>query len=303
MVRVFYIVAVGVVLMATYEISALEARMTHDAGDASGTRIASSARIAVSDLSNNWGFAMLGGREALPVDRTLTSVTAVAYRSFAIEGHHFSFGLGAQYLLENQLSHRQIESETMPAASFVWQHRAFKYDIIASEKFTHTSLSFLLRIGLPIEANSDFEYLYSQPYRWSTNLFIFLNRYAGVVIGFEPLADRTRVGIWIKTGKDLQLRSLARLRASEAAYWEFSLTFRLTQEKATASQPATHKQEIAQRQQIKRPKKVPSFSVLTKWGVAPIEALQLARSKDICAASDRTKVLLAQHNWECRRER
>lgn len=279
----------------------LNARLGYDGGNANATRAADNATLEMEHLETHWGYAVYGRREALPRDRTLTNASAIGMAGGTLEGHSFFVGLGAHF------KHQVIQSRSsgtpgiLPAAAFFWRHDAFHTEIAASEKMTRSAMAFLFTAGIPWEIGSDFEYLDSQPYRWSVNAFAFISRYGGLIVGYEPLAFRGRVGAWFSLQDSLQLRSVVRFAPALESFWEFSLQF--TFDVQTASPQHAGAAVAALQYQEKsvpvKTKTVPAFGTLVKWGLTPVEALKLTREKNICALSANARAALKKHHWEC----
>lgn len=284
-------------LLLTKSPHALGARLTHDGGNGNATRSVQSQSLELEDGGDEWGYAVFARRDALSGDRTLTNAAAVISAGKRFGSHQFYLGLGAHFRQQKLNARTSEAGEFLPAAGLGWHHDDFRIDIAASQQMTRSALSFLMHAGIPFELSSEFEYLYSQPYRWSANVFAFVSRYGGLILGYEPQAERSRAGLWLKPMENLQLRSLARLQAGSETYWEFSLsyTFETVHEK-TLPAPLKIKPAVTKK---KLPQSVPAFATLVKWGLTPVEALRYAREKNVCTLSAHAQAALARHNWEC----
>jgi len=290
-------------------IFALDARLTHDTGNSTALRQAASESLTANELTAAWGYRILARREAL-ADRTLASAAGLFGRVFALAEHRLFFGLGTHFFQQNLGARANSTGDVLPALAASWRHPDFHFDVAASQNLTRTSLSFLLRMGVPTELNSEFEYLFSQPYRWSANLFVHISRYGGLIAGYEPIAERARFGLWLKPTRELQLRTVARFDFSNSIHWEFSLSYQFEILRAEGTNaPATFVAERATQEQVDasaanvrkiRPRQAPAFATLVKWGLSPVEALKFARDKNICALSTGARTALEKHNWVCR---
>lgn len=280
---------------------ALSARLSHDGGNGNASRSALSDSLELEDAGTDWGYSVFARRDDLSNDRTLVNAAAIVSAGKRLGDHNFYLGLGAHFR-QQKLNARSAEAtDILPAAGFLWQHEAFRTDISASAKLTRASLAFLVTAGIPWELNSEFEALYSQPYRWSANIFAFVSRYGGLIFGYEPAAVRGRAGLWLKPLDNLQLRSLMRFAPGSETFWEFSLSYQF----AIKTEAAEPKIKIAAAESKKepQPKKtphVPPFATLVKWGLTPVEALRFAREKEICNLSAPAQAALKRHRWECR---
>ncbi len=282
-------------------ILALTARLAHETGNADATRRIGAETLELQNVSGLFAFNVFARRDSLAADRNLTNVMALAAAAAELEGHRFQFSLGSHYRHERLTARERKSGDFYPALGFLWSHAVFRGEVAASQFATRASGSFLLEMGLPLEFNSEFEYLHSQPYRWSTQVFAFVSAYGGLIVGFEPLSERMRVGAWLAPTEDLRVSTLARLSASGETFLEFSLQYSL--DVGIAAAPAATEPFVPRVQRVKQrrlPQKVPEFSTLVKWGLSPVEALRFSREKDACALSDSARKSLARKNWGCR---
>ncbi len=280
---------------------ALSARLTHDGGNGNAARAALSDSLEVEDTTDHWGYAVFARRHDLSGDRILTNAAALMQAGKRFGDHAFYLGLGAHFR-QQKLNTRSTEpADFLPAAGLSWHHPVFRTDIAASAKLTRATLAFLVRPGIPLEFNTEFEALYSQPYRWSANVFAFVSKYGGLILGYEPVSVRARAGLWLKPVEHLQLRSLMRLAPGSETYWEFSLSYSIQVEHSESAEPVLQAVPAETKKPTpKKPQTVPAFATLVKWGLTPVEALQYAREKDICALSAAAQAALKRHHWECR---
>lgn len=279
---------------------ALNARLLHDSANANATRSASSAALELEDATDSWSYTVFARRDDFAGDRTLTNAAALVSAGKRFGDHNFYLGLGAHFRQQKPNARLAEAADFMPALALAWHHAAFRTDISGSQKMTRTSLAFLIHAGIPFELSSEFEYLESQPYRLSANLFAFVSRYGGLIAGYEPLAVRGRAGFWLKPLESLQLRSLMRFAPGRETYWEFSVAYSFDiSHKEAAAAPAIQTEAKPEVQKNKRPKTVPAFATLVKWGLTPVEALRFAREKDICSLSAPAQAALKKHRWEC----
>jgi hypothetical protein len=294
------LLAVGF-LYSVYPVFAVTARLAHDGGAADASRRAASESL---ELENTAGFMALGifaRRDALAQDRDLTNVLALAGAAVELEGHRFQFSLGSHYRHERLNARTNTPGSFYPAVGFLWSHAVFRSEVIASEFATRASGSFLLEMLLPLEFNSEFEYLHSQPYRWSAQIYAYLSAYGGLILGYEPLSNAARAGAWLSPIESLKLRTIARLANSGETYFEISLQYSLDVAQTVESQASEPYAPKRVRQKKRRlPEKVPAFATLVKWGLSPVEALRFTREKDACALSESARASLARKNWGCR---
>jgi hypothetical protein len=279
---------------------ALSARLLHDSANANATRAASSAALELEDASDSWSYTVFARRDDFAGDRTLTNAAALVSAGKRFGDHNFYLGLGAHFRQQKPSARPAEPADFMPALALAWHHSAFRTDISGSQKMTRAALAFLMNVGIPLELGSEFEYLESQPYRLSANLFAFVSRYGGLIAGYEPLAVRGRAGFWLKPLESLQLRSLMRFAPGRETYWEFSVAyaFDINHPEAPIA-PAIQTETKPEVPKNKKPKTVPAFSTLVKWGLTPVEALRFAREKDICNLSAPAQAALKKHRWEC----
>lgn len=279
----------------------LTARIAHETGNADATRRVGAETLELQNASGPFAFNVFARRDALAADRNLTNVMALAAAAAELEGHRFQFSLGSHYRHERLTAREKKSGDFYPALGFLWSHAVFRGEVAASQFATRASGSFLLEIGLPFEFNSEFEYLHSQPYRWSTQVFAFISTYGGLIAGFEPLNDHLRFGAWLAPTQDLRISTLARFASSGETFLEFSLQYSL--DVGIAGAPAATEPFVPRVQRVKQrrlPQKVPEFSTLVKWGLSPVEALRFTREKDACALSEGARKSLARKNWGCR---
>ncbi len=287
-------------------IYSLSARMARDTGNAAANRPVTGDALEASDFTGNLAYNLYARRDDFAGDRSLLNAAALIYNSFTVDEHRFAFGLGSHYRQEKLSRLRAGQGDFYPAVGFLWSHPQFRADLSGSEYLTRLSLSGLVDLGLPVELNSDFEYLYSQPYRWSANAFLFISCYGGAIAGFEPLSQRVRAGLWLSPVKALRMSALSRLGRGET-FFELSLSFQLdTAAPAEGELPRYHANadepeddEQPRKRQRRKPKNVPAFAVLVKWGLSPVEALKFTREKDACTLSERAQRTLAAKNWGC----
>lgn len=298
--------AVALLPQAIYSLSA---RLQRDTGNAAASGPVAGDQLEATSDSGSLSYSLYARRDGFTGERELLNAAALVYGNVRVEEHRFAFGLGSHYRQEKLARIRAGQGDFYPAVGFFWSHPQFRLDLAGSQYLTRVSLSGLLDFGFPVELNSDFESLHSQPYRWSANAFIFLSRYGGAIAGFEPLSQRMRAGIWLAPAKQLRVSALTRMGAGET-FWEFGLSFQLTTEAppheqppryhAGATLPGEEPEQEQQQRQPRRPKNVPAFAVLVKWGLSPVEALKFTREKDACTLSEKSRRLLTAKNWGCR---
>lgn len=294
-----------VALLLPLSLNALTARIAHDTGNAAASRTAASDTLEAEESRETIAYGLFARRDSLTGDRQLLNALALVHASLPIKAHRFRFGLGSHYRHEKIFGRGADAGTFYPALGFAWSHPVFHAELSGSEYLTRSAISFLVRLALPVEFNTDFEYLFSQPYRWSANAFVFASRYGGVIFGYEPLAVRARAGFWLAPTESLKLRTLARFGTQGEAYWEFSLGYTLDSgESARATENPKVKAVAAETRPKKRrlPVKVPAFGILVKWGISPAEALKYTREKDACALNSQSRVILERKNWGCRDE-
>lgn len=286
---------------------AATARYQRDSGNADGRQKIAGDQIEATQRSGAMAYSVYTRRDAFTNGQTLLNAAALAYAGVASEEHHFGFGLGSHYRHERG-ERQKAPGEFYPALGFFWSHPRFRLDLSGTEKLTKIALSALFAIALPVEFNTDFEALASQPYRWSVNAFVFVARYGGLIAGIEPLAERARAGFWLAPTESLRMSALARFSSGET-FWEFALSFALDnpqQGHLLSELPANADEQVEEKtnkvqseRERKKPKQVPAFALLVKWGLAPTEALKFTREKDACALSNDARKKLAAKNWIC----
>ncbi|HNL53777.1 MAG TPA: hypothetical protein PKI36_05150, partial [Turneriella sp.] len=154
----------------------LSARLQRDTGNAAARSPVTGDQIEAAGSYGSISYNLYARRDDFAGDRSLLNAAALVYNGFAVEDHRFAFGLGSHYRQEKLQRIRAGQGDFYPAVGFFWSHPQFRADFSGSEYLTRVSLSGLVDVGLPVELNSDFEYLHSQPYRWSANAFLFVSR-------------------------------------------------------------------------------------------------------------------------------
>lgn len=294
------LLAVGF-LSSAYSLFGVTARLAHDGGSADASRRAASESVELENTSGYMAVIIFARRDAFAADRNLTNVLALAGAGVDFEGHRFQFSLGSHYRHERLNVRQNTPGSFYPAVGFLWSHAVFRSEVVASEFATRTSQSFLIEFGLPLEFNSEFEYLHSQPYRWAAQIYAHLSTYGGLILGYEPLSTSARAGAWLSPIESLKLRTVARFAGSGETYFEISLQYSLDISQATESQTLEPFVKKRSRVKLRRlPQKVPAFATLVKWGLSPVEALRFTREKDACALSESARASLARKNWGCR---
>lgn len=285
----------------------LTARLQRDTGNAAAARPVQGDQLEASGSSGVLAYNLYARRDDFSGERTLLNAAALVYSGFTAGEHRLSFGLGSHYRQEKLERVRAGQGTLHPALGFFWSHPQFRADLSGSEYLTRVSFSGLIDAGLPVELNTDFEQIHSQPYRWSANAFFFVSRYGGVISGYEPLSQRLRAGLWFAPVKELRLSALSRFGANET-FFEFALSFHFEPAPETAGQlPRYHanaeqpdEDDQPKKWQPRKPTSVPAFAVLVKWGLSPVEALKFTREKDACALSEQARRTLTAKNWGCR---
>ncbi len=275
-------------------------RLAHDTANADASRAALSESFEFDEHRASAGFLLFARREQIINDRTLSNAIALATANARFPGHLFQFGAGTHFR-QQALGNRTAEPGLFaPAVGFAWTTAAFRGEAAGAEKFLRASLSVLITLSLPVELNSDFENAFSQPIRWSANAFVYLSSYVGLITGYEPLAQRTRAGLWFKPLEGLNARFLARLNPQAETQWEFSLSYQLDSAQTAGMEKMPSRVEVKDEKRPKKPRQAPAFATLVKWGLTPVEALRFAREKDACKLSSASQVVLRKHRWECR---
>lgn len=278
-----------------------EARLGHDMGNAAAAKSAASDFFSLSKVTTPWRYRLLGRRDELLGDRTLLNAAAIVSGGLDFSQHHLSLGLGTHFYRVQPDKSTGQAGNFLPAAGFYWHHERFDLEILGSEKLTWVTAVYRVPFVIPIGIASSFEYIESQPYRWSVDALIHLLRYGGLIAGFEPGALATRAGIWLRPVENLSLRSLSRVNLSGQTFFEFSVAYALSDEREQGPlrvSPGHEPREITVSQKAET--KLPAFATLVKWGLTPVVALKLSRERNICALDQNSQAILARHRWECR---
>ena len=280
---------------------AVSARLARDTGNGNASQNVASDSVDFESDTDVVSLAIFARRDAFSSERNVTNVMALAGAGASIEGHHFLFSLGSHYRHERLAVREILPGAFYPAVGFRWSHALFRAEVSGSEYATRTSTSFLVDVGIPLEINSEFEYLFSQPYRWVTQTYAFLSPYGGLIFGYEPLSQSARAGLWLSPIEALKLRSVARISAASETYFEFSLSYFLESPvNAVQVSPPVDSQKPLNPRPRRLPQKVPAFATLVKWGLTPVEALRFTREKNACELSASAQASLARKNWGCR---
>jgi hypothetical protein len=283
---------------ATWSIAA---RLAHETGNGNASRRVASDSFDFESEADLVSLTVFARRDAFAADRNVTNAIALAGASVSLEGHHFLFSLGSHYRQERLAARELLPGAFYPALGFRWSHALFRTEMTGSEYATRASASLLLNLGIPFEINSEFEYLFSQPYRWATQTYAFLSPYGGLIFGYEPLSQTARAGLWLSPNDVLKLRTLARLSSASETYFEFSLSYSMeSPANGQSNSVAIDSEKLPVSRPGRLPQKVPAFATLVKWGLAPVEALRFTREKDACALSPAAQTALARKNWGCR---
>jgi hypothetical protein len=287
-------------ILATSQLFGFYGRIAHDSANADGSRAALSESLEVDEHFAGAGFLLFARREQIINDRTLTNAIALATANARFPGHLFQFGAGTHFR-QQALGNRPAEPGLFaPAVGFAWTTSSFRGEIAGAEKFLRASLSVLTTPALPVEINSDFENAFSQPIRWSANIFVHLSSHVGLITGYEPLAQNTRAGLWFKPLEGLNARFLARLNPQNATQWELSLSYQIDSIAPAAAEKLPARAELKEDKRPRKPRQAPAFGTLVKWGLTPVEALRFAREKDACKLTAASQAVLSKHHWECR---
>ena len=287
-------------IWAGSQIFAFYGRVSHDTANADANRPALSESLEIDEHMTGAGLLLFARREQILSDRTLSNAIALATANARFPGHLFQFGAGTHFR-QQALGNRAAEPGLFaPAVGFAWTSSSFRGEIAGAEKFLRAQLSVLTNLALPIEIHSDFENAFSQPIRWSANIFVHLSSHVGLITGYEPLAQRTRAGLWFKPLEGLNARFLARLDTRASAHWEFSLSYQIDTVTPTAAEKLPARIEFKDEKRARKPRQAPAFGTLVKWGLTPVEALRFAREKDACKLTAASQAVLGKHHWECR---
>ncbi len=105
-------------------------------------------------------------------------------------------------------------------------------------------------------------------------------------------------GIQYQWGK--KIRSYGDEGKSNGSFWGFDpgqeQTTEETQKEKTLKREKRHK--IINKY---IPRKIPSFAVLVRWGLTPANALRFQKSGDVCGMDIRSREILGQKGYHCRR--
>lgn len=287
--------------LAGQRLCAFYGRVSHDTGNANAARRANSDVVELDEILPQGAFALFARREQIDLDRTFVNALAFVSAVAKFPGHTLQFGAGTHFS-QKSLEGKPAEPGIFaPALALIWTTSKFRGELAGSEKFSRATMSVLARIVFPVEFNTDFEAAATQALRWSANAFVHLSDYFGLIGGYEPFADRARAGLWLRPVQGLNARLLARLHTRAETLFELSLTYHFD---AAVSAPHTEAAVTAVMASAEDPrrkfKKTPAFATLVKWGLSPVEALRLAREKDICKLSASAQAILSKHKWVCR---
>lgn len=274
------------------------ARLTHETPKAGATRPAVSDALSLTHSGALWRYAIFGRRDELVADRNLLNAVVIASGGLRFGGHGLYLGLGTHFQ-RVQLSGQSGQSRFAPAAGFHWQSDRFNLEILGAEKLTRAQAALFIHFLIPVELMSLFEYLESQPYRWSVDIFASVSRLGGLIGGFEPIAPAARAGLWLKPLENLSLRALSRLPLTGEVYFEFSCAYAWNDIPAPGLSVRSE-EALEPPAKVKPETRIPAFATLIKWGLTPVMALKLTREKNICALDRNSRAKLARHHWECR---
>ncbi len=279
-----------------------------------GKRALESSALEIKGDQEAFGFFLRrdSGKENYAQTNALGLVHAVVKNGEQL----FAFGAGVHFQHETRLNERMQNGVFSPAFAFSWTHPTFQFIFAGAERMARTSLSLLSEILLPIEWNTEYEFIDKQTPRWSFNTFVFLVSWGGLTAGFEPLTMRTRAGAWVTLADSLRLRTVVSFETTQNLLTEFSLSYTFSTEGSRPVQKRVQKERMEKDSDDERsesgrasskykkkrralPKSVPRFGLLVKWGLAPVEALKFAKTHDVCALNAASQAALARKNWRC----
>lgn len=275
-----------------------DGRIGHDTANASAKKPAQGEALSLTYSEPSWRYALFARRDVLSSDRNLLGAAAIAQRGLHFGGNSLYLGVGTHFG-RVEVFGQPVQARFSPAAGLHWQSPGLSLEIVGSERLTRAEAAFLVNFALPLELRSFFEYVESQPYRWSVDILAHVSRYGGLIAGFEPIASAPRAGLWFRPVENLSLRALSRVPLGGEVYFEFALAYAWKDTPAAGA--AVRIEEAPALPPKARPEtKIPAFATLVKWGLAPVTALKLAREKNICSLDPNSRAILARHHWECR---
>ncbi|MBV6492596.1 MAG: hypothetical protein LDLANPLL_00591 [Turneriella sp.] len=301
---ILWIFALCTFFLKTQDLQAVSASFTSQQGSKTFVR-----RNAAEVDESHEGYSLLlfGVRNELTPGMHTSNAAVIASAAKEFNVHRLQIGLGTHFFQQKTGSTPTTTPQILPAFGFEWRHPVFFMGIQFSERMVRAQVSFLADLFIPVEFSSGFENLPGEVNLWSFDAYAFLAKYGGVVLGYEPLQEVTRAGVWISPIENLQARALARIFSQSETYVEFSMRYSLdvfTPEERkikNTTEDVPEKVNLTNKKNnFPKNKKVPSFAILVKWGLSPVEALKLSNEKNICALSSKAQEVLKRHKWECR---
>lgn len=164
---------------------------------------------------------------------------------------------------------------------------------------------------IPLELQFQYELRENEGTLRSAIAYSF-SREVGSRLGFEPHSNSTFAGFWISPSDSLRFDIELTLpsRQREEVYSRVQLTWNFRREtypEKVFTESLVPRQKIFRRRSarkniefVQKQKAIPSFQTLMRWGIAPLQAAKIVRSRDICSGNEKSQEIAASHSWKCR---
>jgi len=235
--------------------------------------------------------ALSSRRVALARAERLTVFSVAAAETFTRGDHAFSPGVGALFMVTGA----GVGGESKPALSFKWDYPSFRFNLLGAENAATTNLTlaidwFALRAGADYFRTAETQLPLDIAVRpWQVFEFY---------IGYEPRLAHFRAGATLGWGEVVSLGATIRF-AERESFVDFSASARLDFSKPALTDASAILPHARIERKEKKPREMPAFATLVKWGLTPVNALKLSREKNICALDALSRAALEKHHWRC----
>ncbi|GEM_PF-3486535 len=243
--------------------------------------------------------------------------------------------LGGGFFSSTRLPELEVEmGHTEPAGGFYWEQEAINAFFMGSPsrqnfQISHSNYYYIpLRFSLDFLKETDEEMVstvkinlelfpgyhlsagYQNPlHKISTGVvFHFHSAYEfSLEMSFPSTESPSRTlyaGIQYQWGK--KIRSYGDGQNSNGSFWGFDpvpeQTTEEIQKEKTQKKEKRHKKPEHLKSKNPIPKKIPSFAVLVRWGLTPAASLRFQKSGEVCGMDIRSREILGQKGYHCRRK-
>ncbi len=218
----------------------------------------------------------------------------------------WQLGLGAHYRAQRIAQLNVDHSHWLPAVSAAWRNSALllRGQFISADLF-EGEVAFLRQLLVPLEFNFSYrrDALYFDGSRFS--LLAYLHPQAGAGARYYAASEALSVMGWLRPTEHLAVRLEYHLPSAlrPVTAMEFSLEYRFGSAMQRSIRMPVRSAAVleaplpVQHTQHKIP--APEYAVMVRRGVAPIEALEIARANNVCVGSLAARRLLQVPAGSC----